>query len=675
MNKNFQSQLHKETIFSIILLVALSALAYLPMINKFGYYFDDWNLIWAGYTQGAQKLVDIYSIDRPFVGYMFSGLYRLLGDSALPWNLSGYLVRLAGGFGLLWMLRMIWPKERQATFAIALLFLIYPGYLRQPNAIQYQNHLINYALAIFSIAFTVKAILCDRLWQKSLFYGLAMAFGLLSFLIMEYMIGLEGLRLLIIWYLTPSVKNEKITERIRRAFKRWIPYLLIIFGFLYWRAVIFKSSRPATDLDGMIQWYIQSPGYQLSRVGIELFKDFVETAFMGWIIPLYQYTVHARLREFILSAGFAALGALLLGAYFFWSKFQNIASSSEDTEKPRWDLSAIWIGGLTMLAASLPIIFSDRNAYFSSSLDRYTMPAAIGGCMLLVGLLSRFMSKKAFPWVVILLAGAAVMTHYHNNLYFADYWKYQRDFWWQMSWRVPQLEEDTVLMADLPGGFPIEEDYEVWGPAGLIYYPESTELKITAEVLNSNTAQRVIVGEGSSRNMRTIDVNRDFEKTLILSYPSTRSCLHVIDGNKRALSDQEPPIVQLIAPYSMIDRVQAGEPSREPPQSIFGAEPEHEWCYYYQKASLAEQRQDWEEAARLGDEAIALGHRPLDYSEWMPVLSGYVHTGRMDDSETRSLLAIIKETPLFEAKLCLELHNSDYDPTVKNFLDENLCNP
>ncbi len=670
---NQQNHPDKETIFSIALLVILSALAYLPMVNQFGYYFDDWNLIWAGSTNGARKLVDIYSIDRPFIGYLFSGLYSLFGNNALPWNISGYLFRLAGGIGLLWMLRLIWPKEKQATLAAALLFLIYPGYLRQPNAIQYQNHLINYTLAIFSIAFTVKALLSGKQWQKTLFTSMAMIFGLLSFLIMEYMIGLEGLRLLLIWYLTPGTESKKLHERIHQTFKRWIPYLVIIFGFLYWRAFVFKSTRPATDLDGMFQWYIQSPGYQLGRVGIELFKDFIETAFMSWVVPLYQYTVHVRLREFVLSAGLAALGALILGAYFFWAKLQSSPVAAKDAEKSHWDVPAIWIGSLTMLAASLPIIFSDRHAYFSSSLDRYTMPAAIGGCMLLVGLLSRFTSKKAFPWVIILLASSAIMTHYHNSLYFANYWNTQRDFWWQMSWRVPQLEEGTVLMADLPGGYPIEEDYEVWGPAGLIYYPQSPELKITAEVLNSSTAQRVLVGEGSARNMRTIDVNRDFEKTLIVSHPSTKSCLHVIDGNKPALSEQEPPLIQLVAPYSQIEQIQVEEEPKTPPSEIFGQEPEHEWCYYYQKAALAEQRQDWEEAARLGDEAISLGHRALDYSEWVPFLAGYIHTGRIDDSESRSLLAIIEETPLFKARFCLELDRSNYDPVVKDFLNENLC--
>ncbi len=150
--------------------------------------------------------------------------------------------------------------------------------------------------------------------------------------------------------------------------------------------------------------------------------------------------------------------------------------------------------------------------------------------------------------------------------------------------------------------------------------------------------------------------------------------MHVIDSSKPALSDQEPPLIQLIAPYSHIDRIDTEAAPRELPQSIFGQEPEHEWCYYYQKASLAAQKQDWEEAARLGDEAIALDYRPLDYSEWMPVLEGYVHTGRMDDSETRSLLAIIQEAPLFRDKICLELPNSDYDPLVKDFLNENLCN-
>jgi len=44
------------------------------------------------------------------------------------------------------------------------------------------------------------------------------------------------------------------------------------------------------------------------------------------------------------------------------------------------------------------------------------------------------------------------------------------EFLWQVFGGVPQLKEGTVLMADYAGkGIP--EDYGIWGPANLIYFP------------------------------------------------------------------------------------------------------------------------------------------------------------------------------------------------------------
>ena len=52
-----------------------------------------------------------------------------------------------------------------------------------------------------------------------------------------------------------------------------------------------------------------------------------------------------------------------------------------------------------------------------------------------------------------------------------------------------------------------------------------------------------------------------------------------------------------------------------PPPMLFGPEPPHTWCYYFQKADLARQRGDWDEVARLGDEARELGFAALDVSD------------------------------------------------------------
>ena len=65
---------------------------------------------------------------------------------------------------------------------------------------------------------------------------------------------------------------------------------------------------------------------------------------------------------------------------------------------------------------------------------------------------------------------------------------------------------------------------------------------------------------------------------------------------------------------------------------IFGSEPEHDWCYTYQKASLAKQVGDWETVVELGDEAEAQGIAPDSTEanspqEWLPFIEGYARTG------------------------------------------------
>jgi hypothetical protein len=55
-----------------------------------------------------------------------------------------------------------------------------------------------------------------------------------------------------------------------------------------------------------------------------------------------------------------------------------------------------------------------------------------------------------------------------------------------------------------------------------------------------------------------------------------------------------------------------------PPSALFGPEPVHDWCYYYEKADLARQRGEWDEVVRLYREARGLGLEPADAIEWLP---------------------------------------------------------
>ena len=75
------------------------------------------------------------------------------------------------------------------------------------------------------------------------------------------------------------------------------------------------------------------------------------------------------------------------------------------------------------------------------------------------------------------------------------------------------------------------------------------------------------------------------------------------------------------------------------PIALFGKEPAHTWCYYYEKAELARQVGDWETVSTLGNEAREQGLVPGDALEWLPFIEAYVITGDYKAARELSILA------------------------------------
>ncbi|NPV78108.1 MAG: hypothetical protein HPY59_17245 [Anaerolineae bacterium] len=654
MSLEIKKSWHRKHLIPVLLLIFVSALAFLPHLHRLGYYRDDWNLIYAGYTQGPEKLIDIYSVDRPMIGYLFAWIfYPLFGNEALGWNVSAYLIRLAGILGAYWLLNLLWSRHRMAVFTATLLFAVYPGFLEQPNGIQYQPHLLNMTFSIFSLAFTIQVCKVQRLSAKALLTIVSLLLGLASMFMMEYYIGLEGVRLALIW-ITATKHGEAdkshLLSRARVTVSRWAPYALAILVFLSWRLFIFQSQRAGTDIGAIIGTIRQSPVYEMLRLTSELLKDFVEVAFLSWAVPPYQLLSVARLRDFLtaLLIGMVA-SAIILAVYWIATSIRRWSSAELTAVADRSMLDMAIIGALWVLVTSIPIIFAGREVTFSASLDRFTFPGSMGSALILTGLLFYGGQRAIRIWTPLVLTVTAVMTHHVNAINYSNQWEIARNFWWQLSWRAPSLKVDTVLVSMI-AGVPLEEDYEIWGPANMIYAPDPGPLKIQSEVLYPQSIQDILMGGASERTMRTIDVERDYANTLVLSKSSLNSCLHVLDGERIELSGVEDYRVQLIAQRSQIDRIQLDGKAHVPPVDIFGAEPKRDWCYYFQKASLARQRGDWEEVVRLGDEARSLNLRSGDWIEWLPFLQGYAYTGAYDAAD--GILPIIKEDPYIHYQTC-----------------------
>lgn len=668
-------KLFKNEAFLAILLVFLTTLiTYGIKIPELGYYHDDWYVLWSGQARGAESLIPLFSTDRPFMGVIYSYLYRLLGDSIAGWHWYALLWRFIGGMAFYWILRLVWPSQRYMAALMTVLFIVYPGFLSQPNATTKQNHLYGFATALLSIALMLEALRTKiRGWK--IFCSLASVLLTANYLfIYEYMVGFEGTRLILLGYVLYRDGIRNVSSLAWEVARRIWPYLLVTAGFLYWRIFIFEGERNATDASQLVTDYLGNFRAMSLRLVFETFKDFLDTAVFAWFIQPYQLFSSAPYSNLAVALLIAALvsGLALLYISFFRRQWEL-----NDTQSIQPVRDYIWVGGLVILFAIAPVVFSGREVELYHAYKSYGLHPIPGVVLLVAGIVLMF--QPGFRRLILIgLIAISVATQILNADHWARYWEYQRQMWWQMTWRAPDLQEDTLVMTYSDGGFNPEQDYEVWGPLNLIYNPGPAKAPaIQAEVLNSDTAYDVLKREVRNNRVRDIRLHRDFNNLLLLSMSPISSCLHVIDGSLPVYSESETLLLRQVGEFSQVDRIVPSGTAPVPPRAVFGSEPVHGWCYYYQKASLARQNGDWEEIGRLYNQVLEQGLETDDKSELIPFFEGLVNVGRLE--EARALYEEqIKGNAKMRVPLCGFLtENPDYPLEFGydyNTINELLCN-
>ncbi len=636
----------RKNLLSILVLLIVSLVAYLPLVGKFGYYNDDWYLMYSAGAYGPGVFWDIFSIDRPLRALVMVPAYLLFGGHSLYYNISAYLFRFLGALALLWSLDMLWRGKRSITTMMALLFLIYPGFLSQPNAIDYQSHILSLAAALFSVALTLKAMSTENRTAKITSYAISILLGWFYLGQIEWYIGVEFFRwaciLLIFWRQAGTWYQKTV-----RAIQWGYPFLTIPVVFLTWRLFFFSSERGATDVGlqfGQFQLY---PIQTIYHWGIQTLQDLVDVVFSAWIIPLSQ------LKGYIQQWG-VVLAVFTIGFILFvFYKFKN-DDLQEETSQFNMPREGLLLGGLTAIVGLLPVIMVNRQVTFPVY-SRYSLISSIGVAIFIVAALQLISWRWLRMSLMAVLCFIALLTHHANAVKFAQTTSATENFWWQVSWRVPQLAKNTTLVASYPN-IVLEEDYFVWGPANLIYYPQKQKDKdiqpaLFAITLNKDTVKKILAREGQDfNNRRNIITYANARNILVLTQPTVNSCVHVIDGIQPELSQNDPDLIRAVGAYSEIDHVLVDEAPHTPPSLVFGPEPSRNWCFYYEQADLARQRGEWNQVLDIGEQAKGQGFEPVDLIEWMPFLQAYAVAGDVD--RLVNLAPIIATDPSVSMQAC-----------------------
>jgi hypothetical protein len=161
---------------------------------------------------------------------------------------------------------------------------------------------------------------------------------------------------------------------------------------------------------------------------------------------------------------------------------------------------------------------------------------------------------------------------------------------------------------------------------------------------------------------------------ILAFYDVPYGCLHVLDPDSGETQPQMPADLRPALDLSNLDQIKTtqGESTAPLPVGLFGSEPDHTWCYYYEKAELARQVGDWQTVVDLGNQADSLGLNPFWGSEWLPFIEGYARQGDWQKAESLTLDSLASY-PLMASGVCETWSRIDRtanpDPAAQQIID------
>lgn len=660
----------------VLLVAVVSAIVYLPLVRDVGYIVDDWYLMYDMQVKDPAFFHEIFSIDRPGRALAMIPLFSLFGFNPLWYHLGAFSFRVLGGICLFWIVRRIWGGRNSFSLIAALLFTIYPGFLSQPNAIDYQSHILGLFLAMLSVALTVNSVLAGERVKRIFLAGASILAGWGALSQMEYFIGMEAFRFGCIALLMWREPGETFRHKAEKTAAASLPFLMIAAGFLAWRLFIFESARRATDVGVQVSQVLTDPLIAFWWLNY-LLQDFFTVTVAAWSLPMYQLAFPMRLKDMAAALGWSALAAAAVLYGIRWvgeKKSESGAIVGGDAVR-----ETVWLGLFTMAGGLIPVILVNRHVTLPEY-SRYSLIASIGAVLLLALVIENISRRGVQIAVVGGLVSVAALTHYGNTIRYVYETEATRNFWWQAAWRAPGIEPGVTLIVSFPDN-PLSEDYFIWGPANFIYYPEKQEnspvvVKLPAAVLNSDTVNQIITNGGVETPLRRGNyLERDFGNVLVIIQSRTDTCVRFINGDAPELTASDADRLVLVAPYSRLDAVITDGESPTPPAHVFGREPQRGWCYYYQKADLARQRGEWEKIPPLLEDALGNGYYPNDGLEWMPFFQAYAAQGNVD--ELREMSKVIISDRFLRLQVCRSMSHFAESQTVSaevdDFIQKRIC--
>ncbi|MFZ5856189.1 MAG: hypothetical protein ACOYZ6_05100 [Chloroflexota bacterium] len=646
-----------------IAIIVAGILAFGLLIPSLGFFQDDWHFIHYGSAAGARGMLEFLTMDgRPTAAWVYATLYPLLGFSPLPWHALSLTLRLFTVLLAFSTLTTLFPNRTLTNLLASFFFLLYPIFTLQPQAVVYTEHWISFALFFASMLLMMRAIQHPKRWL--VYTALAILAETLHLFTVEYFVGLELLRPFVIWMMAKQVANQGhnpgipensnapfnsgYTQLARRVALTWLPYLLILFLFVYWRVDFLGSldlrNNPADALS------LQTIIATLQHLGADIALVLVSSWFK-LVDPIALELTRARNFVVLAITLFSAVIAYFYSRVFADTQVDTYTSTHGNTRlvSPNsYPLSFIpyLLSGILVLLLGLAPAYA-ANFIIHLKLEpwngRFALAALPGAGMLIAVVFeSLFTSEKTRRVMFAILIGLLIGFHNRNAFDFKTSWEKQVKLYEQLTWRAPYIEPGTAIitdqeilsyMGDYPTSFAFQTIYDTKSlrPSPYWFFAMS-------ENLGTDAASLAEGGELTAKKYASTFVGNSRDSLIIVFEPEKNQCLWVLRPEDAAFRGL-PEAIKQAAQVSNLSRIQDKHEIEPTLYRAIVPENPASWCFHYQRADLARQVGDWEQVVFFWELAQKGGYAPGHGFEYIPFIQGYAHVGNW-----KQALALTKQS-------------------------------
>ncbi|MHC1784276.1 MAG: hypothetical protein AB9891_16240 [Anaerolineaceae bacterium] len=590
-------------LFTPMLLLAVSLLSYGGLILRPGVFGEDISVLWLYQRSGLDGLHAYFGEGKPLAALITTGLIGLGEFQIWVYHLLAVVLRWLGAW-LFWLLvREVWPKNDGKALLTALIFLVYPGLKNTPIVISIFPHLMSMALTAAGFFLIYRGIKFRQHRWRYLIPGWLSG---VSLLLSHYFIGLELLKILLIWAGWKRVEQKNNTETLKKTILTWLPF----GGFLLARWI----------------WGFPIPSDQSIAGSFRNSAGTIIRSLMDVLVLVWRQIV--RIPDDSSEMLTYGLTVIFSGLIVFLALRKKMKSPYDaGTKGVSWRDEFLWVGLIALLAGGVPLWFMQESISLTYPASVSLLAFLPGVAILTAGLLDTLLLPRFQVGLAAILIALSVGVQLQNSNVFIKEWGKAEQIVQQLQVRLPAVKEGALLISEqVPLDYYSEENLTAL--FNLVYFPARNSNTEGLLYLDASSA----IQEAQKDSPINVD-HRGFRfsgqaTSVWIFHQPEEGCLRLLQAGQVDLSGLPQKLAQTLEVY--FSDFTYVEPGSVPIQEIFKVPTGAQRCILLGMIEQAGQRGDWQTAVNTMEQAGSFLCEVDHPYELIPLIETAAHAGQVE---------------------------------------------